>query len=371
MLKRTIVAIGIFAGVSAALAFLQWWIVRLQREAAPLPNDLLLDPDEPVRMTRENPTCIRVSWQKDNPPVRIYLKTSADTPTPQTPDALVTTQWVTFDNVDAFTRYFADIQFGDGTIITLAERTVPMQAAPNFRDIGGYITQDGHQVRWGKIYRASALDRLTQTDQKRLADMCIMFACDMRTYDEVAAAPDKLPSSIEYRNIAVQNDDSRLMAVANILFNKDYLPNLLRDLYTRITLDENPQVFTDLFQLIADNDNLPLVIHCAAGKDRTGIATALILSLLGVDDDTIIADYTQSNHHYDFFRQAGEKVMKQLTLFGVSQSDFDYLLIADARVMRYTLDHLYSTYGSAENYLINHAGIDAETIARIRHNLLI
>lgn len=369
MLKRTFAAIGIIAGLAAVLAFLQWWIVRLQRKAAPPPTELLLKADEPVVMYRETPTRIRIEWQRDTTPVRVYLKDIDDTPQPLSPDAIVTTNWVTFDNLDEKQRYFAVLDFAGRETVRVAERTVPMDAVSNFRDIGGYFTQEGQQVRWNKIYRASALNRLTSADQQRLRDMHITFACDMRTEEEVDDTPDNLPDSIHYRNLPAHNGDSRLMAVANILFKKDFLPNLLKDLYTRIMLDDNPQVFTEITQLAADSDNLPLIIHCAAGKDRTGIATALILSLLGVDDETIIADYTLSNLHFDYFREAAEKMIGQLSLFGISESDFNYLLIADAQVMRHTLDHLYNKYGSAEKYLLQ-AGVEPQTITRIRKNLL-
>lgn len=161
------------------------------------------------------------------------------------------------------------------------------------------------------------------------------------------------------------------LALARLLFQAGFLENFLLDFYQRVMIEENPQIFASLFQHMADEQSLPMVIHCAIGKDRTGISIALLLAALGVPDDVIVADYSLSNHYYDFFKEATRKTLAQLRIMGLSESDFDYLLIADSAVMQETLDYVRDKYGSIENYLFSRVGISPETRDAVRRNLLV
>ena len=245
---------------------------------------------------------------------------------------------------------------------------MPLASVPNFRDIGGYQTQDGRQVRWNRVYRASRLSNLTPQDSRTLLDMGIELVCDLRTAEEVTAEPDNLPDGPRFLHLPAETEANRWVQLARVLFERDYLTNLLLNAYTRVMIDQNPQVFGSIMRRLADETNLPVVIHCAAGKDRTGIATALILSLLDVPDDVIIADYTLSNEHYEFFRDTTQRVMVQLQVLGVSASDFDYLLIADGGILQQALDYLRRHYGSVKNYLRTAAKVDAHTLEKVKMN---
>ena len=250
------------------------------------------------------------------------------------------------------------------------KRVIPLKSVPNFRDIGGYPTNDGYVTRWMRVYRSSALDNLSVEDSKTLEDLGVTLLCDVRTIEEHQAHPDIVPDSMEVINFAPSSDDSIWIALTRLLFQAGFLENLLSDLYQRVMIDNNPQVFKGIFEKIADSDNLPIVIHCAAGKDRTGITIALLLAYLGVDDETIVADYTLSNHHYEFFKQATRKNLAQLRLMGLTEADFDYLLIADGDIMQATLDYIRNKYGSIEDYLKNYVGLPDDTLNAIRDNLL-
>lgn len=364
-------------GTVGATQLVRWLRSAQANPATPLdPRRYILEPPVDVAAMRREDGKLVVSWTKRAEHVHIYLGETADAIERDAPAATVTgAQEITLTNVEPYTRYHLEVVFNQDTEaerrVQLAERVVPMERVPNFRDIGGYQTIDGRRVAWGKIYRAASLAHMTPGDQQRLRDLGVQLVCDLRTEEETAEDPDQLPDGMPYLHLPAQSDDNRLLQLTRMMLSQDYFATLLPDLYTRVMIDGNPQVFAEIFRRAADADQLPLVIHCAAGKDRTGIAVALILRVLGVPEDVVIADYTLSNHYNAYFRSMSERAMGQLNVLGISEGQFAPLLLADGAVMQATLDHIRGRYGSISNYLKAAAGLDAATLDKVRENLLI
>jgi protein tyrosine/serine phosphatase len=176
-----------------------------------------------------------------------------------------------------------------------ADRHHPFEGCFNFRDIGGYPTADGRSVRWGRYYRAGRQDRMTEQDLETIRAMGIRTQIDLRRPDEAAEqGPGPLPEmGAEYHNIAVipeggSNELSRLVGDTAIS-GRRYLGYL----------EFGPDSWLRMFELFAQASNHPIVIHCTAGKDRTGVSTAFLLSVLGVDRALIEADYILTNRDVD------------------------------------------------------------------------
>jgi len=346
-------------------------VIRRQVEAAPDPQKLLIQPPLLVQVARQKPTELAIRWKQQAQTVKIYLGTAADTMDRTTPAATVSgVQAVTLTHLNPHTRYFVELILDDSDCILTAERTLPFSSVVNFRDIGGYPTKDGQLVRWGQVYRSASLKDLSPEDQTHLQAMGIQLICDLRSHDEVQQAPDIVPADVNYLHLPVHTSENPVLQIPRLLFQRDFVSGLLSDVYTRILLDGNPQIFGQIMQHIANQDELPLLIHCAAGKDRTGVAVALLLSLLGVPDDIIIADYTLSNASYAYFYAISQTVFKQLQLFGINEQESIRLLLAEAEVMQTTLNHLRRKYGSVEAYLQSAAQVDASTLEAIKLNLL-
>ena len=252
------------------------------------------------------------------------------------------------------------------------DRILPLEGVINFRDVGGYRTTDGQLVRRGLVYRSSTLAGLTDADLAVLGQMGVRLVCDLRGDDEVAAGPDRLawtPAPIYLRlPIAVENDSRRRMTA--LLFNPASIAPMMTDLYTRVMIDGNARLYGNILRRLTDPANLPTVIHCTAGKDRTGIAVALLLSLLGVPDDVIAADYSLSNIYYSTFITYGEWVAHRMRWFGIRAEDLQPFLVADPANMRITLRYLRDKYGSTEQYLQDAAGLSADDIPALRDRLL-
>lgn len=242
-------------------------------------------------------------------------------------------------------------------------------SVPNFRDIGGYHTHDGQRVRGGYVFRASRLSNLSEADMETLSKMGIQLVCDLRTEEEVLASPDHLPEGITIINLPAHSKERRWTQVVNLLFKRNFVASILGRIYTDVMIDGNSHIFVEIFRRIASPDNLPIVIHCTAGKDRTGLVIAFLLTILGVPQETVIADYTQSNQHLDFFRTISADLTRQIRRFGISDEQIDHLYIADGEVLRRAFVHIGQKYGSVENYLLMH-GVSAETLVQIRRNLL-
>ena len=178
------------------------------------------------------------------------------------------------------------------------ERHYPFEGCFNFRDIGGYLNQDGKRVKKGLYFRTGRQDRMSDQDLSVLSDLKISTQIDLRKPDEVL---DQGKGPLEamganYVNIAVIPEGG-----------SDQLSRLVGD--TGISgvrylgyLEFGPTSWLRLFEILANEDSLPVVLHCTAGKDRTGVSTAFLLSILGVSRDVIEADYLLTN--LDTERQA-------------------------------------------------------------------
>jgi protein-tyrosine phosphatase len=250
------------------------------------------------------------------------------------------------------------------------ERTIPLASAPNLRDIGGYATTDGQRVRKGMVYRAGSLSGLTTADMETLSRLNLRLVCDLRSDDEVNGAPDRLPPGTRYLHVPILADDDTARRLRALLFNREQLYTILMEGYTRVIIDKNAGVIGRTLRSLSDEDALPAVIHCTAGKDRTGVAIALLLLALGVPEDTVLADYTLSNHHYHHFLSIADAAVKPLGLLGIRGADLQPLLIADAKNLRATLEYVRQQYGSVERYLRDAASVDDATLQRLRATLL-
>ena len=162
----------------------------------------------------------------------------------------------------------------------------------NFRDIGGYQSQDGRTVRWGRYYRAGRQDRMTDADLTRLEQLGVRTQIDLRKPEEIRdQGRGPLPTlGATYHHLPVIPDDR----------GSDALGQLVGD--TGISgrrylgyLEFGPEPWLRMFEVFANANDHPIVLNCTAGKDRTGVSTAFLLSVLGVDRTTIEADYRLTN----------------------------------------------------------------------------
>lgn len=178
------------------------------------------------------------------------------------------------------------------------DRVWPLQGATNFRDLGGYRGHGGRPVRWRRLFRSDHLGGLTDGDRSRLAALGLGKAFDFRGVAERAATPYAL-ADVDQHSLAIEPSVVQRMqelAAAGAALTVPVVTALMTDLY-RSLINDQAHRFAELFEQLLQTD-APVVFHCTAGKDRTGVAAALILLALGVPRDQVMQDYLLSNELY-------------------------------------------------------------------------
>lgn len=248
----------------------------------------------------------------------------------------------------------------------MTERRVEFEACFNFRDLGGYRAADGRTVRWGRLFRADALHRLTDTDVGVFRALGLQTVIDLRGPAELEDHGPVRPEAaagVAWHNFALVDDVvlRPLEASAEVLAVEE-APG---DRYIQIV--GAGSTIGGLFDLLATPGSLPAVFHCTAGKDRTGIVAAITLEVLGVPDDVIAADYAltgESQARSDAWIAEHEPVFAAF----LEQYGGERRIPRPERILGF-LAKLRERHGSAESFLLA-AGLSPASIDRLRGALL-
>ena len=251
---------------------------------------------------------------------------------------------------------------------------MPLEGALNFRDLGGYAARDGRTVQWGRVFRSDALHTLTAADLEVIAALGLRSVFDLRWPYEREEQPTGIPASNGHRSVHLMlADDPDRLAGKGLLdqildgtlpeADDDYVISIYQEV-----LGNGAAMFGTMLTHLADEDWLPAVFHCAAGKDRTGIGAALLLSVLGVDDETILDDYELTNIYRSNRRI--EELRPAIEAAGVDVEKVRPFLSARRPVLAGTLRHLHDDHGGIERYLLGPAEMAPETLDRLRDLLL-
>jgi len=255
---------------------------------------------------------------------------------------------------------------------------VPLLAgAPNFRDMGGCSTKDSRTVRRGQLYRSEGLAGLTPEDLEVVRGLGVQLVCDLRSARERAHIPTRWPegTSVQVLHLDVSED----VRAGNAAMAKALLDNPSAEGARQAMLSSYrhfPEAFAPhlctLFEQLLANKGLPLVFHCAAGKDRTGFLAAVLLAALGVEEQSILDDYLLSARYWSGPR--GEASIRQVltVMFGVAPDDavIAPLVSAEKEYLAAAFDAIVERYGSVDDYLETVAGVGPEQRQTLRNVLL-
>lgn len=253
-----------------------------------------------------------------------------------------------------------------------------MESIHNFRDVGGCRTEDGRLVRRGVLFRSGSLAATSPTDVERLAALDIRTICDLRTYGEKEDHPDRAPRHSGVRSIHIpikvdrHNESGSIARLFWLLFGDarrlDY-GKLVRKSYREYVTDFHSE-FSTVLRLATESHNLPLLIHCTAGKDRTGFACALIQRALGVPPDHVMEDYMRSNEHLDAFTEEVLNRFRFVRLFGVTREKVLPLFEARTEYLEAAFDQISRDYGTIGSYLRDGLGFSDEDRRQLKKLLL-
>jgi protein tyrosine/serine phosphatase len=238
------------------------------------------------------------------------------------------------------------------------DRYVDLEGCYNFRDLGGYAGRDGRRMRRGLLYRSDALHHLTAADVERLrGELGLRLIIDVRSAHEVTT---ENSSPLATHPVRYEH----LPLFGNQTMREEDAPDDLGDLYYMMMRYAREPIASVIEQIAASED--PLVFHCAAGKDRTGVISALLLSLLGVSEADVVEDYVSTSRNLD-------QIVARLRASESYSSIFTELppetLHAEARTMEGLLERIAWEFGSMQGYA-EWSGIGEKTTAQLETRLL-
>ena len=285
---------------------------------------------------------------------------------------------------DAERRYFtvSGSEAVDG--VTSAARLLPLEGGRNFRDLGGYPTEDGKTVKWGQVYRSGVMHELTSNDYDYLSSIGVKVICDFRESDEREREPTVWGAGdVDYLTFA---DPAESDPASNPLFTALLSPDAtpedvaagMAKGYVHIAKDES-EGYTQMFDRLAAGE-IPLTFNCSAGKDRAGTAAALVLTALGVPRDIIVHDYSLSDDYVDYMEafmndEAREAALADpenpyAFLFQLPIEKVEPLLESRPMYIEATFNALEAEYGSVMAFIQNELDVTDAELSSIRSALL-
>ncbi|TDG33464.1 tyrosine-protein phosphatase [Paracraurococcus ruber] len=239
---------------------------------------------------------------------------------------------------------------------------VPLEGASNLRDLGGWPVADGRRVRRGLVYRSATLDGLTVADQAQVAALGIRTVCDLRGEREAAARPSRLPPSAERVALPIEpavGASLRDLAQREESTGEDVVA-LLRQAYLDYASRFLP-VYRRMFTLLLEPGRTALMFHCSAGKDRTGLGAALLLTALGATRQVVMDDYLATDRLWRRDHPLPPGTPKPLG---------DALLATHPALLEEALDTAVAAHGGVPLLLECGLGLDAARLAALRDTFL-
>jgi protein-tyrosine phosphatase len=257
-----------------------------------------------------------------------------------------------------------------------SHRLLNFEGISNFRDLGGYPTADGHQVKWGVLYRTGTLAHSSNADLEGLEQLNLKTLIDFRSSTEKEQEPNRLPDPVGFAVIEIPTLDDGNKAMVGEIMERIETGNFEGLEPNQMMLDANRQfasTFTPQFRqfvaTVKEADGAPIVWHCSAGKDRTGFAAAILLRILGVPQTVIMQDYMASKQHA---LEARKSQLLMLRLFkGQEAADkLSILMGVEEEWLQAAFEEIDATWGSFDNYVHDGLKLSTADIARLKETLL-
>ena len=248
----------------------------------------------------------------------------------------------------------------------ITNRFFELDSVQNFRDIGGYKTNENRMVRWGKVFRSGDFSRMTTSDGDELDKLNIKTIIDLRSKRSMARRPDRLLSMRRYELPITKNmTDSISKKILDGQFLRGDAIIYTQDWY-KAMVDNYSETFAQLFDYLADESNYPLVYHCSQGKDQSGLVTYFLLRALDVPNDVIEEDYMLSNAGIN-----KAKVMKGVEHMSESRQEALTMMIrTDLSFLKYALSCIRHKRGTIEEYMEKDLRLTPEKKQKLKDILL-
>jgi protein-tyrosine phosphatase len=317
----------------------------------------------------------RIKWETLPPmngTVSIYESINPDSFNIQSPLAVV--------NIgDGFKEVFAlrnlrrsyfKLVFNNKYSVITAERAVPMQQLPNFRDFGGYRNENDLQTRWGKLYRSSSLNYATTTDMRFLDALKIKTVIDFRSDNERLKGPRQYTTAQTF-NLPLRENPHLTFYFYDKILSKQMRKNdiiISQQDNLSFVMEHNADYFEKMFDILSEKTNYPIVFSCSLGTEKTGVASALVLLALGVDKEQVISDFLLSNQliDYDFFTPDLKVYLSDVDV----QETMTAMFRSHQEVITYILDRITKRYGLMDKFLETELKLNPQKRAKLKEIML-
>ncbi len=325
---------------------------------------------EAVNIWRDPDGEYHIEWQASDPATRVSVEALADGAAFEA--HYTERSRARISGLPPSRRHFFRVKDEFGTEVLATERRLGLSGSPNFRDFGGYRTAGGQRVRWGYLFRSGHLARLSDADLALLdtldLDLIFDFRQQMEQQSEPSRLPDRRPPRVHSLPIQPGNNSGFLqqsgghVAGPEVMF--DFMVTVNRELAR-----EEAAVYRRMFEAILAQDSARYLVHCAAGKDRTGFAAALMLLALGVPEAVVMRDYLLSSRFYD----AEKEVARVQEKYGLSATDSAAILPmlqVDEAYLGAALSVIREDYPDVPSYLEAVMGVGERELAELRRRYL-
>lgn len=255
---------------------------------------------------------------------------------------------------------------------TATARRLPIAGAHNLRDLGGYAAAGGRRIKWRTLYRSGAIYGLAEEDRAAMQALGITAICDLRTPDERAHRPMVWHEGAEihyYGGVPLESGAALEKLLLTTTTLKEQMRARMHGIYARLPFEQAPS-YRHLFAMLAAG-RVPLLFNCSAGKDRTGLAAALLLTALGVAHETIAEDYLLSNETAEaLLTMMTERSPRYAPLLAQDPQALAPVLAAERAYLDIAFAEITARCGSFDTYLAEHLATGPAELERIRAHLL-
>jgi protein-tyrosine phosphatase len=317
-----------------------------------------------IRVERDDDGALVVWWATDRPLAIDIGVGASPVAAEHTPYLSATTSApVRLEGLGPMRRYVSLTPVGGGTVV-VAERRVPLEGITNLRDLGGYPTANGGTTRWGRVFRADALHKLTDADLVAFHDLGVRTVYDLRGEVERTEFPGPVDSL--HVPIVGRPADVVLPPPPADMTTTDG-ERMLRDMYVG-SLEHSANQIGTILRGVSAPDHVPAVFHCHGGKDRTGVVAAVLLLALGVDREIVLDDY-EATRRYRLIEDQQDSLANILAS-GVSPEAAAGVLGTPRWAMAAALDAIDDTYAGIDAYLTGPAGLTPGDVSALREELI-